>query len=301
MGELTPERRVRINRIKKILVRTNFTVLFVLFASCIGLLIRNAILSERIDKVNDELKNAEKKLAETSETSETKPEEETKEIETEDLSNVTVNPELVYEKIAYLTFDDGPSENTGNILDILDRYNVKATFFVNGKEGDANEERYRQIVERGHSIGLHSYTHDFGQVYESMESFSQDTERIRTYIQAVTGVDSHIYRFPGGSSTTRTTHMLEYIDYIQSNGFEYYDWNVSSGDAAPVTLTPEAIIENVMNGVTGHNRVIILMHDSAVRDTTVEALPIIIENLFNEGYEILPIVETTTPVHHTVN
>lgn len=300
MGELTPERRVRINRIKKILVRTNFTVLFVLLAACIGLLIKTMVLSERIDKANEELANAKKKLEEVSEV---KPDdnEEDKEIETEDLSDVSVNPELVYEKIAYLTFDDGPSENTGNILDILDKYNVKATFFVNGKEGEVHEERYRQIVERGHSIGLHSYTHNFSQVYESIESFSQDTERIHTYIQTVTGVDTHLYRFPGGSSTTRTTHMQEYIDYIHSNGYEYFDWNVSSGDASSVSMSPEAIVENVMNGVTGKNRIIVLMHDSAAKDTTVEALPIIIENLFNEGYEILPIVETTTPVHHAVN
>lgn len=298
MGELTPERRIRINRIKKVLVRINFTVLFILFAACIALLIRNIILSERIEQLNG-------KLRETEEKTETPPETEDEstyaEISTEDLSSVSVNPELVYEKIAYLTFDDGPSENTYNILDILDRYKVKATFFVNGKEGDASEERYREIVNRGHSIGLHSYTHDFGKVYESMESFSQDTERIHSYIQNITGVDTHLYRFPGGSSTTRTTHMTEYIEYLQSTGYKYFDWNVSSGDAASVSPDAAAIVENVMNGVTGHNRVIVLMHDSAAKNTTVEALPTIIENLISEGYEILPIVETTTPVHHTVN
>ena len=297
MGELTPERRARINRIKKVLVRINFTVIFVLFAACIILLIRNVILSGRIEQINEELQK-EKELNKSPDTDE----ETTKtEISTEDLSSISVNPELVYEKIAYLTFDDGPSENTYNILDILDRYKIKATFFVNGKEGAASEERYKEIVNRGHSIGMHSYTHDFGQVYESMESFSQDTERIHAYIQNITGVDTHLYRFPGGSSTTRTTHILEYIDYIGTLGYKYFDWNVSSGDAATVSLTADAIVENVMNGVTGHNRVIVLMHDSAARDTTVEALPTIIENLINEGYEILPIVETTTPVHHTVN
>lgn len=298
MGELTPERRVRINRIKKVLVRINFTILFVLFAACIALLIRNIILSERIEQLNGKLQETEKKPENPPDTED---ESTNAEISTEDLSSVSVNPELVYEKIAYLTFDDGPSENTYNILDILDRYKVKATFFVNGKEGATSEERYREIVNRGHSIGLHSYTHDFGQVYESMESFSQDTERIHSYIQNITGVDTHLYRFPGGSSTTRTTHMLEYIEYLNSIGYKYFDWNVSSGDASTVSLTADTIVENVMNGVTGHNRVIVLMHDSAARDTTVEALPTIIENLISEGYEILPIVETTTPVHHTVN
>lgn len=298
MGELTPERRARINHIKKILVRINFTVIFVLFAACIALFVRTVILSDNIDKINSELSEARK---EAKESTEAEGESIKAEIATEDLSSVSVNPELVYEKIAYLTFDDGPSENTVNILDILDRYKVKATFFVNGKEGSTNEERYKEIVNRGHSIGLHSYTHDFGLVYESMESFSQDTENIHAYIQEVTGVDTHLYRFPGGSSTTRTTHMLEYIEYLENNGYKYFDWNVSSGDAVSEPLAADAIVENVMNGVTGHNRVIILMHDSAAKDTTVEALPIIIENLISEGYEILPIVETTTPVHHTVN
>lgn len=298
MGELTPERRARINRIKKVLVRINFTVLFVLFAACILLLIRNIILSERVETLNWKLLEAEKEINNKLNTEDKNSEPE---IPTEDLSSVSVNPELVYEKIAYLTFDDGPSENTVNILDILDRYKVKATFFVNGKEGAVNEERYKEIAKRGHSIGLHSYTHNFEQVYESVESFSQDTERIHAYIQNITGVDTCLYRFPGGSSTTRTANILEYIDYIGSIGYKYFDWNVSSGDAAAVSLTAENIVENVMNGVTGHNRVIILMHDSAARDTTVEALPTIIEKLLNEGYEILPIVETTTPVHHTVN
>ena len=298
MGDLTPERRIRINRIKKILVRINFTFLFVLFAACIGLLIRNVVLSDRIEQLNGKLLEMEK---ENNKLSNTDDESDKAEIPTEDLSAVYVNPELVYEKIAYLTFDDGPSENTVNILDILDRYKVKATFFVNGKEGDENEQRYREIVKRGHSIGMHSYSHDYGQVYESMESFIQDTERIHTYIQDITEIDTHIYRFPGGSSTTRTTHILEYIDYLESIGCEYFDWNVSSGDAVSVSLTAEDIVENVMNGVTGHNRVIILMHDSASKDTTVEALPTIIESLISEGYEILPIVETTIPVHHTVN
>ena len=303
MSELTPERRARINRIKKILVRINFTVLFVLFAACIALLIRNFILSERIEQITGELTDIQGKL-EKEQAAEDKTDieiETEKEISTEDLSSVSVNPELVYEKIAYLTFDDGPSGNTYNILDILDKYKVKATFFVNGKEGAENEERYKEIVKRGHSIGLHSYTHDFGQVYASMESFSQDTERIHTYIQNITGVDTKLYRFPGGSSTTRTTHMLEYIEYLESIGYKYFDWNVSSGDAASVTPDAETIVDNVMSGVTGHNRVIILMHDSAAKDTTVEALPIIIEKLISDGYEILPIAETTTPVHHTVN
>lgn len=298
MGELTPERRARINRIKKVLVRINFTVIFVLFAACIILLIRNIILSERIQQINEKLQETKKELKDTLDTED---KNDKTEISTEDLSSVSVNPELVYEKIAYLTFDDGPSENTYNILDILDRYNIKATFFVNGKEGEASEERYKEIAKRGHSIGLHSYTHNFEQVYESVESFSQDTERIHSYIQNITGVDTHLYRFPGGSSTTKTTHILEYIDYLGSIGYKYFDWNVSSGDAASVSLTAQTIVENVMNGVNGHNRVIILMHDSAARDTTVEALPAIIEKLFSEGYEILPIVETTTPVHHTVN
>ena len=204
-------------------------------------------------------------------------------------------------KAVYLTFDDGPSDNTYNILDILDRYKVKATFFVNGKEDDKYKALYKEITDRGSSLGMHSYTHDVKIVYGSLESFAEDTEKIHDYLYNLTGKNITLYRFPGGSSTKNTSNISQYIDYLNVKGYTYYDWNVSSGDAVKEELSAEIIVSNVMNGVKEKNGGIVLLHDSAAKDTTVEALPIIIEKLLNEGYEILPILDTTPPVQHRGN
>ena len=102
----------------------------------------------------------------------------------------------------YLTFDDGPSIYTDEILDILDAYDVKATFFVVGKDTDRAREAMREIVARGHTLGMHSYSHKYSQVYASLEAFEEDFVKIREYIYEVTGEESHVYRFPGGSSNT---------------------------------------------------------------------------------------------------
>ena len=120
---------------------------------------------------------------------------------------------------------------TNDILDILDSYNVKATFFVVGKEGTNAEEALQRIVDEGHTLGMHSYSHKYKELYESMDSFTQDFVRIRDYIYQATGVESVCYRFPGGSSNTVSEiDMHDFIDYLDSQGVEYYDWNVSSGD-----------------------------------------------------------------------
>ena len=131
----------------------------------------------------------------------------------------------------YLTFDDGPSIYTDEILDILYRYHVKATFFVVGKDGSEAEAALQRIVEDGHTLGMHSYSHKYKELYESLDSFTEDFARIRDDIYQATGVESVYYRFPGGSSNTVSNiDMHEFIDYLDSQGVEYFDWNVSSGD-----------------------------------------------------------------------
>lgn len=299
---MTPERRARVNSIKKAIVIVNFSILFIAIVGCI-------VLGTRVCSMDGEIKALEAKLSklETENSNKNQPEnnpdnnileDESKENQSDD--SLSVNQEQNGEKVAYLTFDDGPSDSTYAILDILDRYNVKATFFVNGKDYNSYADQYKEIVKRGHSIGMHSYSHAFEQVYESLDSFKSDTEKIHDFLYELTGVDVKLYRFPGGSSTTRTTQIELYIDYLNSKGYTYYDWNVSSGDAAPNKLSSEQIINNVMNGINGLDRGIVLMHDSTIRDTTVEALPVIIEKLLEEGYIILPITDMTPPVHHAI-
>lgn len=200
----------------------------------------------------------------------------------------------------YLTFDDGPSANTSKILDILDRYGVKATFFVVGKEGDWAEEALLDIVERGHSLGMHSYTHKYAEIYESVEAFAEDFLKLRGYLEDVTGVISNIYRFPGGSSNTISDlDMNEFADYLDSWDVRFFDWNVSSGDGGSVLLSVDELVENCLKGIGNRETSIILMHDAVGKPTTVEALPQIIESILAmDDTVILPITEETKVVQH---
>jgi len=198
----------------------------------------------------------------------------------------------------YLTFDDGPSAQTDAILDILDEYGVKATFFVVGKEG--YEEQYRRIVEEGHSLGIHSYSHKYRDIYQSLDAYREDLERLHSYLYEVTGVDSRIVRFPGGSSNAIGSDKIqELIAYLDDEGFTYYDWNVSSGDAASGYVSASRIESNVLDNVGRFDTSIVLMHDSSDKDTTLEALPVIIETLLaSEDTVLLPITESTVPIQH---
>jgi DNA replication and repair protein RecF len=200
----------------------------------------------------------------------------------------------------YLTFDDGPSIYTDEILDILDRYHVKATFFVVGKDGSEAEAALQRIVEDGHTLGMHSYSHKYKELYESLDSFTEDFARIRDDIYQATGVESVYYRFPGGSSNTVSNiDMHEFIDYLDSQGVEYFDWNVSSGDGGSRNLPIDTLLENCTEDIDTRETSIILLHDSAEKPTTVEALPDIIENILaRPDTVILPITENTRPVHH---
>lgn len=199
----------------------------------------------------------------------------------------------------YLTFDDGPSSNTDKILDILNEYGVKATFFVCGNE--RYMEEYQRIADEGHTLGMHSYSHKFREIYQSTEAFVDDMNRLHDYLYEVTGVDSKIIRFPGGSSNTICENdvMQDLIAYLAQEGMPYFDWNVSSGDAASSYISAERIAKNVLDNVWKYDSVIVLLHDTSNKDTTVEALPMIIEKILeSEDTVLLPITEDTTPIQH---
>lgn len=200
----------------------------------------------------------------------------------------------------YLTFDDGPSKYTEDILDILDAYDVKATFFVLGKEDEHSIEMLREIARRGHTIGMHSYSHKYADIYSSLEAFSADYYRIYSYILENTGIQSTCYRFPGGSSNTVSDlDMQIFADFLEEQEVVFYDWNISSGDAGSTLLDVDTLVENATADISKRGTSIILMHDAASRPTTVEALPEIIENILAmEDTVILPITEDTTPIQH---
>lgn len=209
-------------------------------------------------------------------------------------------PETEGPRKAYLTFDDGTSEQTDKILDILAKYGVKATFFVCARGGEANAARYKRIVEEGHSIGLHSVSHKYKEVYASLDSYIADVEGIRKFVLDTTGYDTHLYRFPGGSSNSvSTVPMEECIRYLNQNGYRYFDWNIDSSDAVNRKQTPQELAARVLGReIDTYHNCVILMHDAAAQAQTVEALPAIIEGILARGMEILPITDNTPVVQH---
>lgn len=201
-------------------------------------------------------------------------------------------------KRVYLTFDDGPSIYTGQILDVLKANNVKATFFVIGRDEEFYSY-YKRIVDEGHTIGMHSYTHVYQDFYASKESFAEELTKLNDLIYNVTGTKSTIFRFPGGSSNNVSSlPVQEYIDYLNDNDIDYYDWNSLSGDAVTNGLSPQQLVNNIMNDVSQNEDSIVLMHDLQTTHTTVESLQLLIDTLKRDGYEILPIDENTPLIQH---
>ena len=215
---------------------------------------------------------------------------------------VKKNEEL-NQKIVYLTFDDGPSENTGKILDILKEYNVKATFFVTG-----NNQKYDKLMKRahdeGHAIGLHTYSHDYKEVYASEKAYFEDLKKISDLVEKVTGEKSYIIRFPGGSSNTVSAEytkglMTLLTKKVQEKGYQYFDWNCDSTDASGNNVPVEQLIKNATSCSSQH--INILMHDTDAKDTTVKALPKIIKYYREKGYTFKAITVDSYPAHHGVN
>lgn len=200
----------------------------------------------------------------------------------------------------YLTFDDGPSSNTGRILDILAQYGVKATFFVVGKEDAQYQELYQRIVAEGHTLGMHSYSHKYDEIYQSVDSYAQDLSQLQEFLYETTGVWCRYCRFPGGSSNTVSrVDMYDLIQYLDEQDITYFDWNVSSGDASNSYISESAIINNCMATLPQYQESIILMHDASNKNTTVEALPDLIEQIqAMDNTVIVPITEDTEPIQH---
>ncbi len=203
----------------------------------------------------------------------------------------------------YLTFDDGPSSNTGRILDILAENDVKATFFVVGKEEEEYQALYKRIVDEGHTLGMHSYSHKYDEIYQSVDSYAEDLSRLQEFLYDITGVWCRYCRFPGGSSnTTGQVDMHELIDYLNEQDITYFDWNISSGDASGGYISKDAILRNCLDTLSEYKTAVILMHDASNKNTTVEALPELIEKIkAMEDTVIVPVTEDTEPIQHISN
>ncbi len=300
--EGTNDRRKRIRRLKKL-------ILGVIVAAVVIPVITSIVLGIRVFQLQGKVRELEERIAAIMQEEEVTGVYTTATVE-ESPRNMSQKEQLLeegakedignYQKQVYLTFDDGPSRNTDRILDILKEYNVKATFFVVGKTDEHSVRAYQRIVEEGHTLAMHSYSHKYEEIYESRESFVEDMEKLQEYLYQITGIWPRFYRFPGGSSNlVSKVDMQELINYLDEKGITYFDWNISSGDAASGRLSTETIVENCMGSMDSMNTCMILMHDASEKDSTVEALSEIIEKVKDRGdAEFLPITDETVPVQH---
>lgn len=293
-------RSQRVKRLKKMILWTIALAILIPVIGCILLSVRVFQLKKQVAVLTEQLP-VEKMQEEASGVYETtKVEESVKDTETKAEEPAKINPVKSNGKKVYLTFDDGPSSNTDQILDILKDYDVKATFFVVGKTDERSVKAYQRIVEEGHTLAMHSYSHRYDEIYESKEAFARDLNSLQEYLYETTGVWPRIYRFPGGSSNTVSkVDMQELIEYLTDIGITYFDWNVASGDAVSRTLPAETIVNNCLSGIEKQKESVILMHDASNKGTTIEALPRIIEAIQEQGdAELLPITDETVPVQH---
>ena len=194
-------------------------------------------------------------------------------------------------KIAYLTFDDGPSRNTIRILDILDEYGIKATFFVMANETPEGLVGYDEMIKRGHQIALHTYTHDYRHIYTSKEAFFENINQLEAFLSQRYNIKTNLLRFPGGSKNVSSrqyggSHIMTDIKVeCVKRGYRFFDWNVDSKDGISPYVSVSAITSNVLNGAKNKEKAIILLHDINVMTNTVTALPHIIKGLKEQGFE----------------
>ena len=193
----------------------------------------------------------------------------------------SANEEKPADKVVYLTFDDGPSTNTHRILETLDRYGVKATWFVKGQSPYL--EYVKDIWDDGDQVAIHTNTHDYEGVYASDSAYWDDVEQATSAVEQYLGFRPTLVRFPGGSHNSYNENVDDkIIGEYPSHGRHYFDWNVSSGDGADHTA--EEIANYVIEGADGCHSCCVLMHDSAAKDTTVDALPTIVEWFIDNGF-----------------
>ncbi len=304
MGERSYDRRKRIRLLKKIILGTIAAAIIIPIVISIVLGVRVISLRNKVSELEEALLIYGNGIegttgVYTAANIEESPRDEMQEDQlTED--EMTQQNLDGYQKQIYLTFDDGPSQNTDEILDILKEYDVKATFFVLGKTDERSVKAYQRIVAEGHTLAMHSYSHKYDEIYESKESFAEDLTMLQDYLYQITGIWPRFYRFPGGSSNTVSkVDMQEFIAYLNEKGITYFDWNIASGDAVSGQLSKEAIVENCVTKLDSTNECMILMHDAAEKKTTVEALPEIIQIIQDRGDAVfLPVTDETVPVQH---
>ncbi|MGM9614073.1 MAG: polysaccharide deacetylase family protein [Oscillospiraceae bacterium] len=214
--------------------------------------------------------------------------------------NVIGVSEPVSGKVVFLTFDDGPCENTEELLEILDRHNAKVTFFVTNT-GGSYTSLIQQEAEAGHTVAVHTLTHNFNSIYASEQAYWDDFNAMNDIIEQYTGHRTQLFRFPGGSSNTVSSFnpgiMTRLTAEADEYGYEYFDWNVDSGDGANVN-DPDQIFNNVISGIKNNDVSVVLCHDT--HHTTVQAIDRILTWCEENGYTVMPLAKGMTVSHHSV-
>lgn len=304
-------RRRRVRLLKKLIIIVPLSMILILFVLCMILGIRLYFVTKELRDLRSQIETT--TVIEQADTSENTIDSDrlvssvaTAAEEAEGAEEAVVNAMAEEEDGArkvYLTFDDGPSSNTDRILDILDEYDVKATFFVVGREEEKYRPLYNRIVQEGHTLGMHSYSHKYNEIYQSVDSYAEDLCKLQEFLYDMTGVMCRYCRFPGGSSNSvSNVDMHDLIGYLDERNMVYFDWNVSSGDAASGYISPEEIVANCTGNLESFDEAIILMHDASNKNSTVEALPQLIETIqAMEDTKIVPISDDTEPIHHISN
>lgn len=191
-------------------------------------------------------------------------------------------------KMAYLSFDDGPSKNTKKILAVLKQHKVKGTFFVIGNKSPYGIQMYRKITGLGHSIGNHTYSHRYSTIYSNKKAFFADFYRMERFLHHTAGIKTRLFRFPGGSNTRRgysrggNKTMRSIKAALRSKGYLYFDWNIDSQDSTPSPPNPRQIVRNVLRESRHRQNCIILFHDFS--DNALLALPAVIRGLKKQGF-----------------
>lgn len=195
------------------------------------------------------------------------------------------NNQKYLKKTVYLTFDDGPSSKvTPQVLDILKKYDIKATFFVIGAYAEQNPDMIKRIFNEGHQIANHSYSHNYKYIYANADNFKEEVERAENVIKSILGDEykNNVFRFPGGSFDKFKAPFREQIEQM---GYVYYDWNALNGDAEGNNKSVEYLLKRFDETSRGYNVIISLMHDTNAKQTTADSLPEIIERLIRDGYQ----------------
>lgn len=202
-------------------------------------------------------------------------------------------------KVAYLTFDDGPSNITKKVLDILEEYNVNATFFLIGSQiTEDTIPIIEEAIAQGNTIGIHTYTHKGDTIYCSVEAYLEDFQKAEERIYEATRVKPTIFRFPWGSANCYLNQLGDsVIEVLENKGYVYYDWNVSAEDSIGKP-TEYSIVHNIEKDFKKYTEPIILMHDSSINDLSAKALPKVIEMIQKEGYRFDTLDKMETPYQY---